>query len=130
MMHTKICGRRRMWVSSISFSDKLVPQKEWNLHRLPSLTHLEIEGGCIGMKSFPDKDLLPRSLKSLRISRLSDLRVMNGMGIQNLIALGKLEINGCHGLYSLPEGLPSSLNCLCIKECSILTQKLFYKNSV
>ncbi|KAL1324767.1 hypothetical protein AAHE18_13G114700 [Arachis hypogaea] len=112
---------------SISFSDKLVPQKEWNLHRLPSLTHLEIEGGCIGMKSFPDKDLLPRSLKSLRISRLSDLRVMNG--IQNLIALEKLEINGCHGLYSLPEGLPSSLNCLCIKECSILTQKLFYKTA-
>ncbi|KAL4389867.1 hypothetical protein AHAS_Ahas03G0088000 [Arachis hypogaea] len=112
---------------SIAFCDKLTPQKEWKLNTLCSLTCFEIEGGCIGMKSFPEKDLLPRNLKSLRISKLSSLRVLNGTGLQHLTALETLEINCCHGLISLPEGLPSSLTCLCIKESSILIHKLSYK---
>ncbi|KAI4323805.1 hypothetical protein L6164_023385 [Bauhinia variegata] len=40
---------------SIAFCDKLTPQKEWELHRLHSLSRLEIESGCKGMESFPDK---------------------------------------------------------------------------
>ncbi|MED6123635.1 hypothetical protein PIB30_050982 [Stylosanthes scabra] len=112
---------------SIAFCYKLTPQKEWKLNTLSSLTCFEVEGGCIGMKSFPDKDLLPRNLKSLRISKLSSLRVLNGTGLQHLTALETLEINCCPGLISLPEGLPSSLTCLCIKESSILTHKLSYK---
>ena len=112
----------------VAFSDKLAPQKQWNLHMLHSLTRFEIESGCLGMKSFPDKKLLPRNLKSLRISRLSGLRVLNGTGLQHLTTLETLEIIGCHGLLSLPEeGLPSSLTCLCIKESSILTQKLLHE---
>ncbi|QHO55970.1 Serine/threonine-protein kinase-like protein [Arachis hypogaea] len=112
---------------SITFSDKLAPQKEWKLDTLPSLTHFEIESGCIGMKSFPDKDFLPRNLRSLRMSKLLSLRILNGTGFQHLTALETLEINCCHGLYSLPEGLPSSLTRLCIKESPILSQKLLHR---
>ncbi|MED6123637.1 hypothetical protein PIB30_050984 [Stylosanthes scabra] len=112
---------------SIAFSDKLAPKKEWKLDMLPSLTDFEIESGCIGMKSFPDKDFLPRNLKSLRLSKLSSLRILNGTGFQHLTALETLEINCCHGLYTLPEGLPSSLTRLCIKESPILSQKLFHR---
>ncbi|XP_020973874.1 uncharacterized protein LOC107629709 isoform X2 [Arachis ipaensis] len=112
---------------SITFSDKLAPQKEWKLDTLPSLTHFEIESGCIGMKSFPNKDFLPRNLKSLRLSKLSSLRILNGTGFQHLTALETLEINCCHGLYSLPEGMPSSLTRLCIKESPILSHKLLHR---
>lgn len=110
---------------SIAYCDKLTPQKDWGLENIESLTHFEIEGGCMGMESFPEEKLLPRNIISLRISTLKSLRKLDYKGFQHLNALQTLEISCCDMLRSLPEqGLPSSLNHLCILECSVLTPRL------
>ncbi|XP_057453620.1 putative disease resistance protein At3g14460 [Lotus japonicus] len=109
---------------SIGFCDKLIPQKEWNLKSLHCLHRFEIESGCMGMKSFPEKDLFPINLNSLYISKLPSLEVLDYRGLQQLTALESLEINYCEKLSSLPEVLPSSLTFLGIKESPMLTQKL------
>nr|POF02744.1 putative disease resistance protein [Quercus suber] len=118
------------WPSNLSlfcvtFCDKLMPGKEWGLHGLDCLSHLEIEGKCENMKSFPKEKLLPRNLNSHRISGFMDLKYLDSMGLQHLSALKRLDISCCDQLQSLPEdGLPSSLSFLSIKECSLLKSKL------
>ena len=83
---------------------------EWGLHRLDRLSQLEIEGGCKNVVSFPEEKLLPSSLNSLCISRLSNLKYLDYKGLQHLTALNSLEISSCDELQFLPEeGLPSSL---------------------
>lgn len=114
---------------SIAFCDKLVPQKEWNLQMLHCLQHFVIESGCVGMESFPQKDLFPVNLKSLYISKLPSLEVLDHNGLQQLTALESLEINCCKKLCSLPEFLPSSLTFLCIKESPMLSEKLLNQTS-
>lgn len=109
---------------SIACCDKLKPQKEWKLQRLHCLSRFELESGCKGLKSFPEKDILPINLNSLHISKLPGLQVLDYNGLQQLTALDSLEINCCKNLCSLPEALPPSLTFLCIKESSKLTQKL------
>ncbi|KAK6233451.1 hypothetical protein QUC31_005857 [Theobroma cacao] len=109
----------------ITFCDKITPQRAWELDKLDSLGHFEIEGGCKGMLSFPEDGLLPTNLKSLRISRLSNLKCLDENGLQQLTLLQTLEINCCNELRSLPEdGLPYSLSFLRITDCSLLNQKL------
>ncbi|XP_031260973.1 putative disease resistance RPP13-like protein 1 [Pistacia vera] len=104
---------------------KLTPCKEWGLRRLEYLTRFEIEGVCRSLESFPEQELLPSNLKSLRISRLLNLKFLDYEGLQHLTCLETLEINCCGKLQSLPEeGLPSSLTFLCIKECPLLQLKL------
>ncbi|KEH33573.1 disease resistance protein, putative [Medicago truncatula] len=47
------------------------------------------------------------------------------MGFNNLMLFVHLKINYCDVLRYLPEqGLPSSLNQLCIRECPMLTPRL------
>ncbi|XVE86129.1 hypothetical protein DITRI_Ditri18aG0011300 [Diplodiscus trichospermus] len=112
-------------ILSVSFCDNITPPKEWKLYELHSLSHFEIEGGCLDLKSFPDEGLLPTNLNSLRISRLLNLTSLDRKGLQKLTSLQTLEINCCNKLYSLPEhGLPSSLSSLSITECSVLNPKL------
>ncbi|CAJ1978035.1 unnamed protein product [Sphenostylis stenocarpa] len=94
---------------SIAFCDKLIPQKDWNLQVLHCLQRFEIESGCMGLRSFPMKDLLPVNLKSLYISKFASLEVLDHNGLQQLASLKSLEINCCIKLHSLPEFLPSSL---------------------
>ncbi|XP_017984646.1 PREDICTED: putative disease resistance protein At3g14460 [Theobroma cacao] len=109
----------------ISFCDKITPQKGWELDNLHSLSHFEIEGGCQELESFPEEGLLPTNLNSLRISRLSNLKFLNGEGLQNITSLQTLEINCCNKLNCLPEhGLPSALYSLSITDCSLLNPKL------
>ncbi|XP_017984643.1 PREDICTED: putative disease resistance RPP13-like protein 1 [Theobroma cacao] len=109
----------------ITFCDKITPQRAWELDKLDSLGHFEIEGGCKGLLSFPEDGLLPTNLKSLRISRLSNLKCLDENGLQQLTSLQTLEINCCNELRSLPEdGLPYSLSFLRITDCSLLNQKL------
>ena len=102
--------------------------KEWGLHGLDCLSHLEIEGKCENMESFPKEKLLPRNLNSLRISGFMNLKYLDSMGLQHLSALKRLDISCCDQLQSLPEdGLPSSLSFLSINECSLLKSKLRIK---
>ena len=109
----------------ITFCEKLELGMEWGLHRLESLSRLEIEGGCKNVESFPEEKLLPRNLSFLRISRLLNLKYLDYRGLQHLTTLKTLEISYCNQLQSLPEeGLPSSLSILSIKECSLLKPKL------
>ncbi|OMO75831.1 putative leucine-rich repeat-containing protein [Corchorus capsularis] len=109
----------------INFCDKITPQRAWELDKLDSLCHFEIEGGCKGLLSFPEEGLLPTNLKSLRVSRLLNLKCLDEYGIQELTSLQTLEINCCNELHSFPEdGLPSSVSFLRITDCSVLKQKL------
>uniref|UniRef100_A0A7N2LCY2 Uncharacterized protein n=1 Tax=Quercus lobata TaxID=97700 RepID=A0A7N2LCY2_QUELO len=115
----------KLSVLCITFCDKLVLGREWGLHRLDCLSRLELEGGCENIVSFPEEELLPSNLNSLRISKLLNHEYLNYKGLQHLTALKTLEISYCNKLKSLPEeGLPSSLSFLCINECSLLKPKL------
>ncbi|QHO55897.1 hypothetical protein HN51_010755 [Arachis hypogaea] len=110
---------------SIAYCDKLIPQKDWRLDSLESLNRFELEGGCMGMDSFPEDNLLPCNINSLRISTMHSLKKLNYKGFQHLNALQTLEIHGCDMLQSLPDqGLPSSLSNLCVQECPLLTPRL------
>ncbi|XVF00315.1 hypothetical protein REPUB_Repub03eG0274100 [Reevesia pubescens] len=112
-------------ILSISFCDKITPQKGWKLDKLHSLSHFEIEGGCQMLESFPEEGLLPTNLNSLRISRLLNLTSLDREGLQKLTSLQTLEINCCNKLDSLPENrLLSSLYSLSITDCSLLNPKL------
>ncbi|XP_022764827.1 putative disease resistance protein At3g14460 isoform X2 [Durio zibethinus] len=109
----------------ISFCDKMTPRRAWQLDKLDSLCHFEIEGRCLEMLSFPENGLLPTNLNSLRISRLLNLESLDEIGLQHLTLLQTLEINCCDKLRSLPEdGLPSSLLFLSITGCLSLNPKL------
>lgn len=104
---------------------KLTPCKEWGLQGLEYLSRFEIDDLCRYLESFPEQELLPSNLKSLRISRLSNLKFLDYEGLQHLTCLEALEINCCGKHQSFPEeGLPSSLTFLYIKECSLLQSKL------
>uniref|UniRef100_A0A7N2LDP4 CC-NBS-LRR protein n=1 Tax=Quercus lobata TaxID=97700 RepID=A0A7N2LDP4_QUELO len=104
----------------ITNCNNLMPQKEWGLHRMVSLTCFEIEGGCSNLELFPEEGLLPNTLTSLRISRLPHLKFI-GQGLHHLTLLGKLEINCCEKLELMPEeGLPASLFYLHIQNWSLL----------
>ncbi|MED6209877.1 hypothetical protein PIB30_058893 [Stylosanthes scabra] len=110
---------------SISYCDKLTPQKSWRLDTLESLNRLELEGGCMDMDSFPEDKLLPPNINSIRISTMKSLKKLDYKGFQHLNALHTLEIHCCDMLGSFPDGgLPSSLNQLCVEECSLLTPRL------
>ncbi|KAL6571108.1 hypothetical protein OROGR_000670 [Orobanche gracilis] len=113
---------------SISFCDKLIPLKSWGLYSFQYLSSFEIEGGCDGMESFPEEELLPNNINSLCISKLQSLKKLDYNGFKHLNALQELEINGCNQLHSLPEKrLPFSLQYLCINQSPLLTQKLSTK---
>ena len=110
---------------SIAYCDKLTPQKNWGLYSLKSLDHFELEGGCIGMESFPEENLLPCNISTLHISTLKSLKKLDYKGFQHLNTLETFEIHCCDMLQSLPDqGLPSSLDHLCVQECPLLTPRL------
>ncbi|KAG2251440.1 hypothetical protein Bca4012_098920 [Brassica carinata] len=109
----------------ISRCQKLRPKENWLMSYLGNLRDLEIEGGNDDTESFPEEELLPRGLYSLRISEFKSLRTLNYRGLEGLPKLGILEISGCGMLESLPEeGLPSSLSLLRINDSPILKEKI------
>ncbi|XP_059436522.1 putative disease resistance RPP13-like protein 1 [Corylus avellana] len=94
---------------------------EWGLHRLTSLKHLEIRGGCPHLESFPDM-MMPASLTSLFIRDLPNLKYLSSKGFRNLSSLQTLRIGWCEKLMSFPDdGLPPSLLHICIICCEQLT---------
>jgi hypothetical protein len=95
------------------------------LENLKSLTYFCIKGGCIGIESFPEEKLLPKTITSLCIVNLKSLRKLDDKGFQHLNALRKLDIDSCDVLEHLPkQGLPSTLICFFVNECPMLTPKL------
>ncbi|KAJ4723923.1 Disease resistance protein [Melia azedarach] len=96
---------------------------QWGLHRLTSLTCLDIDG-CDNAESFPDEEMgimLPTSLAKLTISGFQKLKYLSSMGFQCLTSLEQLWIFNCPKLSSFPQlGLPSSLLQLHIYDCPLL----------
>ncbi|GMP46354.1 hypothetical protein CsSME_00014549 [Camellia sinensis var. sinensis] len=98
-------------------------RKEWDLQRLPYLTHFIISGEYEEdvLESFPEEGLLPSTLISLCIQSLPNLKSLNTKGLEHLGSLKNMRIAGCPKLQSLPEeGLPTSLLLLEISECLLL----------
>ncbi|KAG5539203.1 hypothetical protein RHGRI_019684 [Rhododendron griersonianum] len=97
------------------------PRSEWGLHRLSSLTTLEL--GRFGGASFPpeEKDMmkwLPPSLTALHIDKFPNLEKLYCKDFQNLPSLGKLQICECPKLTTIAElGQLSSLLILWIGDC-------------
>jgi hypothetical protein len=92
-----------------------------SLHKLTSLQHLHIQGGCPDLVSFPEM-MLPASLTSLHIRNFQNLKYLSSKGFRNLSSLKTLRIGWCEKLMSFPDdGLPPSLLDLCIVCCEKLT---------
>ncbi|CAL5330780.1 unnamed protein product [Camellia sinensis] len=95
---------------------------EWGLHKLSSLTTLQLEGPDWpwgDTVSFPEEGMfLPTSLINLTITRFLNLERLSYEEFQNLISLQRLDIGHCPRLASFPkEGLPLSLLHLWIWHC-------------
>ncbi|GLT90743.1 hypothetical protein SLE2022_086610 [Rubroshorea leprosula] len=92
---------------------------EWGLDRLTSLESFEIGEICL-----PDNLQLPKSLKSLTITRMSNLKSIPKVLLQNLHSLEILEISHCPKLQSLTkEGLPTSLQQFRLYHCPLLEER-------
>ncbi|CAL5379216.1 unnamed protein product [Camellia sinensis] len=98
---------------------------EWGLHKLSSLTRLELHGPLLGdwpwgdTVSFPEEGMfLPTSLINLTIKDFPNLERLSYEEFQKLASLQRLHIMFCSRLASLPkEGLPPSLLHLRIWDC-------------
>ncbi|CAL5330335.1 unnamed protein product [Camellia sinensis] len=95
---------------------------EWGLHKLSSLTTLQLLGQewpWGDTVSFPEEEMfLPTSLITLSIHNFQNLERLSYEEFQNLTSLQRLEIQGCPRLASFPkEGLPPSLLYLQIYSC-------------
>ncbi|KAF7137450.1 hypothetical protein RHSIM_Rhsim07G0065700 [Rhododendron simsii] len=94
------------------------PRSEWGLHRLSSLTTLNL--GRYGEASFPPEEKdgmmqwLPPSLTTLRIFKFPNLEKLYCKDFQNLPSLERLQIWECPKLTTITElgQLPSLLELL------------------
>jgi Leucine-rich repeat (LRR) protein len=97
----------------ISDCDIIEALLEWGLQKLTSLQHLQFQGGCPQLVSFP---MLPASLTSLHIRDLPNLEYLSSEGFRYLSSLKTLQIGWCEKLMSFPDdGLPPSLTSLHIR---------------
>ncbi|CAL5330781.1 unnamed protein product [Camellia sinensis] len=95
---------------------------EWGLHKLSSLTTLELEGPDWpwgDTVSFPEEGMfLPTSLINLTIESFPNLERLSYEEFQNLTSLQRLDIWNFPRLASFPkEGLPPSLLHLSVHNC-------------
>nr|XP_034921656.1 putative disease resistance RPP13-like protein 1 [Populus alba] len=98
-------------------------RKQWDMRSLNSLSSFTI-AMCDEVESFPEEMLLPSSLTTLEIRRLSNLKSLDHKGLQHLTSLRELQIWHCPNLQTLPEeGLPSSLSHLFIFKCNLLKER-------
>ncbi|PON86292.1 NB-ARC domain, LRR domain containing protein [Trema orientale] len=101
----------------------------WNLQALSSLVTLYFDGYSHGgyedvVDSFPEKGLLPTTLRDLRIIGFKNLKALNGKGFQHLTSFEKLSLHNCDQLQCLPiECLPHTLKSLDISECALLSPR-------
>ncbi|CAL5444297.1 unnamed protein product [Camellia sinensis] len=106
-------------------------RREWDLQRLPSLTHFRLAGEHVrnwgqsfpedGVESFPEEGLLPSTLMSLRIEHLPNLKSLNNRGHKLLGSLKYMKIVKYPQLQTLvKEGLPTPLFMLELIGCPML----------
>ncbi|CAJ2638992.1 unnamed protein product [Trifolium pratense] len=112
----------------ISNCPKLIgSREEWGLFQLNSLKYFSVKDAEFeNVESFPEENLLPPTLKWLRLFNCSKLRIMNNKGFLHLNSLEYLRIVNCPSLESLPEeGLQqlSFLVGLSIEDCPIIREK-------
>ncbi|KAL4350963.1 hypothetical protein AHAS_Ahas10G0194500 [Arachis hypogaea] len=98
---------------------------DWNMSCLASLEHFSVEGKCEDVESFPEEGLLPSTLTQLEIQGLSNLKILDMKGLQNLTSLKKIQILDCCKLESQGEGgtLPLSAVDLDIWKCPLLKEQ-------
>nr|XP_048334336.1 putative disease resistance RPP13-like protein 1 [Ziziphus jujuba var. spinosa]XP_048334337.1 putative disease resistance RPP13-like protein 1 [Ziziphus jujuba var. spinosa]XP_048334338.1 putative disease resistance RPP13-like protein 1 [Ziziphus jujuba var. spinosa]XP_048334339.1 putative disease resistance RPP13-like protein 1 [Ziziphus jujuba var. spinosa]XP_048334340.1 putative disease resistance RPP13-like protein 1 [Ziziphus jujuba var. spinosa]XP_048334341.1 putative disease resistan len=111
-------------LSIVGCGKLFVNRMQWNLHTLTSLSSLDFT--CIDevVDSFPEEGQIPTALTSLKLSKLKNLRSLNGMAFRQLITLRMLSISYCDGLNCFPkEGLPASLYQLEIISCCSLKER-------
>ncbi|KAM3704563.1 hypothetical protein ACJW31_03G014800 [Castanea mollissima] len=115
---------RMLWLSGANLCNQVF---ELGLHRLTSLTYLEIGNGI--MDSFPEEEdgkmmlMLPTSLTRLRFFSFPNLLFLSWKFFQNLSALEEISIGWCRKLASLSEKcFPPSLQRLYISFCAVLKE--------
>lgn len=115
----------KLSVLNVKNCSKLVAHRmDWNLQRFQALTEFSIGGECEGVESFPENGLLPTTVASLEIDRLSCLKTLDIKSLQQLTYLTFLGISWCPQLHELPEeGLPTSLAHLRISGCPTLKER-------
>ncbi|XP_028224368.1 putative disease resistance protein At3g14460 [Glycine soja] len=107
---------------SIGNCEKLMSGLAWP--SMGMLTHLTVGGRCDGIKSFPKEGLLPPSLTSLYLHKLSNLEMLDCTGLLHLTSLQELTIWGCPLLENMVgERLPVSLIKLTIGGCPLLEKQ-------
>ncbi|XP_050140344.1 putative disease resistance protein At3g14460 [Malus sylvestris] len=113
---------------SIDNCERLRPSVEWRLQGLASLQRfLIIEGSKDLVEALLNEQLLPATLHTLWISGVSNLKSLDGKGLEHLTSLQHLHIERCESLKILPkEGLPASLSSLTITDCPSLKKR--YRN--
>jgi hypothetical protein len=89
---------------------------EWGLQNLTALSDMEIGGDNV-VNTLLKEQLLPISLVSLTITNLSEMKCLEGNGLQHISSLKKLAFKFCSGLESFQATLPSSLKSLVFENC-------------
>ncbi|XP_068310759.1 putative disease resistance RPP13-like protein 1 [Pyrus communis] len=113
---------------SISDCDRLRPSVEWGLQGLVSLRQFWISGNKDPLETLLNEKLLPATLHTLEIYHVSNLKSLDGKGLEHLTSLQHLHITWCESLKFLPkEGFPASLSCLRIWNCPSLKKRYLKK---
>ncbi|KAG6742246.1 hypothetical protein POTOM_055536 [Populus tomentosa] len=98
----------------------LAGRKQWNLQRFPSLSRFCF-GACEEVKSFPEEGmLLPRTVTSLGIHNLPNLKSLDCKGLRHLTSLRELIIKYCSKLQPIPEGSLSSSVAVHTVSCPLM----------
>ncbi|XP_044507239.1 putative disease resistance RPP13-like protein 1 [Mangifera indica] len=101
------------------------PLLKWGLHKLTSLCHLQISGGCDDMESFPQEEIgmkLPAPLQTLVIENFPNLETLSS-SVQDLTSLSQLRLLRCPKLKYFPKRLSSLMHVLSIDGCPLLEAK-------
>ncbi|XP_024634398.1 putative disease resistance RPP13-like protein 1 [Medicago truncatula] len=73
------------------FPELIALREEWGLFELNSLKEFKVSDDFENVESFPEENLLPPTLKSLRLENCSKLRIINYKGLLNLKSLRLLH---------------------------------------
>ncbi|KAI9086858.1 hypothetical protein K1719_031181 [Acacia pycnantha] len=107
-----------------------IPIEDWGFQRLTSLSQFNVQNDETEsiLHILLKNQLLPTSLVFIRIYNMSNLKLLEGKGLQHLTSLEELRIWSCPNLESLPEdALPSSLLLLKIYKCPKLEERYDYQ---
>ncbi|XP_068310217.1 putative disease resistance RPP13-like protein 1 [Pyrus communis] len=118
-------------LQSLSISDcgRLRPSVGWGLQGLVSLRQFQVYKGSKDLvETLLNEQLLPATLHTLGIYSVSNLKSLDGKGLEHLTSLQHLNISWCESLKFLPkEGFPASLSCLRIWNCPSLKKRYLKK---